>query len=377
MNSHSHAVSLRVNRNSWERQLVLGALPLTLGFGMLAAAVFVPRALKGNADFRQFYAGGYMIRAGLRHSLYDSRLQREAENLVVSNSPQFLPVNHPAYEYLLLSPLCSLPYRQAYALWAAINVAVLAYCATRIFRSINDGWLALALMAGFTPVIATLMHGQDSLWFLLFCILSAQSNSDFRAGAFLGLTAFRFHLFIPVVILYALWKKWRLVQGALLTSSALAALSVWLVGIDGSVAYLRTAVTSTEVRQGFPVNAYGLLQAVFGPQHPHAALFIAAGCAVAALWYAARQKPSLDLALLVIPLASYYFMFHDLVILLIPMSRRIRESSAALFQYLLPVLGFTPLAFLSAVPSAVMLFTESRRDSAARLESRTFDRVQA
>ena len=356
------------NTNTWQRQLVLGLMPLTLGFGILAATVFVPRALNGNADFRQFYAGGYMMRTGLHHSLYDSRLQKEIENSVVSYSDRVLPVNHPAYEYVFYSPLSILPYKQAYAFWLTLNLLVLTYCGIHVARWINDPWLALALVAGFAPVLATLMHGQDSLWLLLFCILSLESTGDFTAGALLGLTAFRFHLLIPILILYALWKKWRFIEGALLSAGSLAAISVWLVGINGSLLYLRTAISSTEVRQGFSANAYGIVQALVGPQHAHIAQVIAGACAIASLWYAARQKPSLDLALLVIPFASYYLMFHDLVFLLIPLSRRIRESSAAVLQFVVPVLGFTPLAFLSSVPSALMLLSEGRRASTAPIQ---------
>lgn len=348
--------------NPWQRQLVVGLLPLTLGFGLLAAAVFVPRALNGNADFRQFYAGGYILRAGLRHSLYDPRVQTETENSIVSPSTQVLPMIHPAYEYLFFAPLSLLPYKAAYALWLVVNLLVLAYCGLRISRLVNDPWLALALVAGFAPVLATLMHGQDSLWLLLFCLLSLDATTDFRSGALLGLTAFRFHLLIPVLIVHALWKKWRFVAGALLTSASLAVISVLLVGMKGSLLYPRTAASSTDVRQGFSPNAYGIAQALLGTHHPHVALFIAGACAIAAFWYASRQEPSLDLALLILPLASYYLMFHDLVILLIPLSRRIRESSAAVAQYLVAILGFTPLAFLSAAPSALMLFGQQRRE---------------
>jgi hypothetical protein len=362
----SDALAVTVNNdrvlgaNSWRRQLILGLLPLLAGFGMLAGIVFVPLALKGNADFRQFYAGGYIMRTGLRHGLYDSGVQRDVENRVVSNSTQVLPVNHPAYEYVFLAPLSLLPYRQAYFAWAALNTAVMVFCGIRIARSLNDGWLALALVAGFTPVWGTLMHGQDSIWLLFFCLLSFESRDEFTAGALLGMTAFRFHLLIPVLVLYVLWRRWRFLKGALLTSGVLAAISVWLVGIQESWLYVRSAAMTTEVRKGLPVNLYGLAQAVVGPRHPHTALLIAGTCATAALWYACRQKPSLDLALLVIPLASYHLLLHDLVILLIPISRRIRESSAAILQFLLPALGFTPLAFVSGTPSALMLIGTGR-----------------
>lgn len=346
------------NTNSWRRQLVIGLLPLTLGFEILAAVIFVPRALSGNADFRQFYAGGYMVRTGLRHSLYDPNLQRKIEDSAVSYSAQVLPVNHPSYEYVFFSAFSAVPYRQAYLLWGLTNLIVLAFCGVRIARWIGDKWLAIALVGGFAPVAATLMHGQDSLWLLLFCVLCADSPDEFRAGALLGLAAFRFHLLVPILILYVLWRKWRFVGAALLSAGTLATISVSIVGVKGSLLYLRTAASSTEVHQGFPVNAYGLAQAIAGPHHPRAALFMAGACAIASLCYASRQKPSLDLALLVIPLASYYLMLHDLVILLIPISRRIRVSSAAVLQFLIPVLGFSPLAFLAGAPSIFMLFAD-------------------
>ena len=92
--------------DSPQRQTVLGLFPLLFGIQIVAALVFVPIALNGNADFRQYFAGGLMVRTGLRHQLYDISKQSEVEDTIAPwHSPQVLPVNHPAYEYLLFAPL--------------------------------------------------------------------------------------------------------------------------------------------------------------------------------------------------------------------------------------------------------------------------------
>ena len=351
--------------SGWQRQIILGLFPLFAGVSILAACVFVPQALKGNADFRQLYAGAYMVRTGLRHQLYDLDRQREIENRVVSPSAQVLPVNHPAYEYLFFMPLSLLAYRWAYGTWAAINVLVLAFCGTRLAH-ILDRWAAFALLAGFAPVWATLMHGQDSVWLLFWLLLSSEAKSERTAGLLLGMTAFRFHLLIPLLVIFALWKAWRVIFGALLAAARLGIVSVWLVGIRGSLLYLKAAAASTEVRNGLPVNPFGICQAILGRQHVRAALVLAFRFAVAAIWYASSRKPSLALALVTLSLASYYLMPHDLVFLLIPLSVLLRRSWASVFQFGISVLGlFPPIAFFVCIAhraTSVSLATEPCTD---------------
>lgn len=59
--SSSHTAT---SRASWTQDLVIGLLPLLLGFQVLLTTVYVPLALQGLADFRQLYTGGHMIRTG-------------------------------------------------------------------------------------------------------------------------------------------------------------------------------------------------------------------------------------------------------------------------------------------------------------------------
>jgi hypothetical protein len=341
----------------WQRDAAFGLLPLLAGISLIAAVVYVPQALGGNADFRQLYAGGYMLRMGLRHELYEPALQHEVENAVVSFSPQILPINHPAYEYLFFLPFTYLAYPKAYAAWAALNIGALSFCAIRISRTL-DPWLTVALVAGFAPVWATLLQGQDSVWLLLFFLLANHSDNDVKRGALLGLTAFRFHLLIPVIVMYAFWRRWRCVLASILSAVPLALLSIWLVGIRSSVRYVQIAAASTEVRKGAPTNIYGFFQTLFGSHSPNALIF-AAAVAVLSFWFASRLKPSLPSAILLIPLASYYLMLHDLVILLIPLTVYLRRGYAAILQVVVVIVGlFPPAAFVCGLPSGFMLLEE-------------------
>ena len=348
-----HQKTLIQQGSGWQRQTILGLFPLFAGMSIIAGCVFVPQALNGNADFRQLYAGAYMVRTGLRHHLYDLDVQQQIENRVISPSAQVLPANHPAYEYALLAPLTFCSYRSAYWAWLFLNLVLAFVCARQLARSL-DPWLAVALVGGFVPVACALLQGQDTVWMLFVFMLAWSSSTEFKTGALLGLGAFRFHVLIPVLLVYMLWGKWRVLKGLLLTAAPAAVGSVLLVGISGSLRYLREASSSTEVRNGPLANVYGLCQALWG--HNRLALIVTFFVAVLALWYASRRKsPSLATATLVIPLASIHLQVHDLVVLLIPIAAAI-TSYASVVEFAVATIGlFPPISFLSGLPSALML----------------------
>jgi len=339
--------------NCWQRQVILGLFPLFAGLSVLAGCVFVPQALTGNADFRQLYGGAYMVRTGLQHQLYDLELQQEIESRVISPSPQALPANHPAYEYALLAPLTVVSYKPAYWIWLLINITVAIVCAKKLAR-VLDPWLAACLTAGFVPVACALLQGQDTIWMLLIFLLAWSAASDLKTGAFLGLGAFRFHVLIPVLLVYLLWKKWEVVKGILLTAVPAAVASVALVGVNGTLKYVKEASSSTEVRNGPLANAYGLCQALLG--HTWLALVVAFLVAILALWCASRRKmPSVATAALVVPLATSHLQPHDLVVLLIPIAASI-ANYASILQFAVAAVGLLPpISFLSGLPSALML----------------------
>ena len=164
-----------------------------------------------------------------RVQTHDINKQSEVEdNIAPWHSSQVLPVNHPAYEYLLFAPLTNLTYRTAYLAWMGINLCLLALC-YRLLLSRCDAWLLSALFLGFAPVVTVLIHGQDSLLLLLLFIL-AVDRGDFRSGLLIGLGAFKVHIILPVLILYMLWRRWRFAAGFLVSAGCAAIVSVVLVG---------------------------------------------------------------------------------------------------------------------------------------------------
>jgi hypothetical protein len=295
--------------------IFLGLLPLLLVIELLASIVCFPRAIRGNADFHQFYNGAYMLRAGYRHQLYDYDLQ-------VKVGGSQLPSVHPAYEYLLFVPLSFLRYRTAYFAWLLVNCGLII-AAIRLLRSYftGSGWLLAGIVIAFIPVWVTLYEGQDSLLLLVLLLLAARSD-EFGSGLWLGLGAFKFHIVVPIMLLYLLWRKWRVVAGFGVSGGLVAVISIALVGIGGTLHYVHAAsgMALTYLHPGAMPNVHGLLLRIagakFGSNHIITLLTVAIA-AVTFAW-ASRQKPSLATAILVLPLTTVYLLGHDLALLLIP-----------------------------------------------------------
>jgi hypothetical protein len=217
----------------WPRELALGLLPLLIGIEVLISIVFVPSALRGGADFRQLYAGGYMIRTGQRKALYDypteaifeSRLTGLGESLA-------LPINHLPYEELLFVPLSALTYRTAFILFLLMNLLILGVAIHLVLPEIEvlySRWkpFPILIFFAFPPIVRTLIQGQDSI--ILLTLLSAslvslRTRKEFTAGLITGLGLFKFQLILPVGVLFLLWRRWRFVSG--FCASSLFALGV-------------------------------------------------------------------------------------------------------------------------------------------------------
>jgi hypothetical protein len=334
----------------WQRQVVLGLLPLLLGIQILVAVVFVPIALHGNADFRGFYAAGYLLRTGQGRELLDYDLLKQVEDSRISPFEQAMPAIHPAYEYLLIAPFTWFSYQTAYFIWMGINIVLLAVCYARLKLWV-DHWLLLALMLGFVPIGATLMHGQDSI-LLLFLAVMAYRRSDFIAGLLIGLGAFKFNVVLPVAVIYLIWKRWNFVAGFAASSIPCALVSIRLVGIRTSLNYLRTVPGAKQFHGGAAMpNLHGVAEVLLGGDTRLAAI-VAVVLAILFFGIAWKKQPSLETALLLIPLTSYYLMLHDLALLLLPISLGLRRQWKMIAQFIVPVCGFWPgFAYLAALPS--------------------------
>jgi hypothetical protein len=367
----------------WPHDAVLGLLPLLVGFQILLAVVYVPLALRGFADFRQLYTGGYMIRIGQAPGLYDYATQQGFEETLVPVGAYFLlPINHLAYEELLFVPLSVFSYRTAYWLFMVFNGALLVVCAKLLRTQVpvlseRWTWLPALLIAGFYPISRALMQGQDSIitLTLLIAALSALNRKkELLAGLLVGLSVYKFQIAIPVAVLFALWRCWRFLTGFFLSSAAAGLVSLWLVGISGAREYVsmllsmsvRLTSQADMLRYGTDpremINLRGLFSVMLNGKLPHSLVqLLIAVFSIIVLLIAATKPPSLSLAIAAGSLVSYHLIVHDASILIIVVaaalcSRRVWSGAFAVLLLITPLSAVIPAyGYLAAMPLLALL----------------------
>jgi Glycosyltransferase family 87 len=331
-------------KRSKSLDVVLGLLPLLLGFQLIVWIAYLPSAIKGNADFRVFYSGGYLTQSGYASQIYNDIEMKHIQDELVSNSPWVLPFTHPAYEALLFIPFSLLRYRSAYIAFLGFNLLclIVAYLLLRPrFGLLRERWQWLPPLAviGFMPVPAALMQGQDSL--ILLALFAAalsflDSGSELAAGLLLGLGIFKFQILLPIAFLFFVWRRWQILIGTLISSAAVLALSVVLTGTDAQKTYAHKLYDIGLKRRGADLTGYGI--PVAGMPNIRGlvsnVLHIAPGVSLTTIIISSliliiltalrgsSVSPQWQLAIAIsaAALTGYHVLPHDLSILLIPMA---------------------------------------------------------
>ena len=213
---------------------------------MLATHAFFLWSVRGriwraDPDFTVFYTAAKTLRAGLGLQLYESGTQRAVQQEFASDSDirhGALPYIHPPFEALLFLPFTFLRYSSAFLLWNLLNLFFLALLA-RVLRDWVEclcavpAWEIVAACLAFFPILANFHQGQDAILLLLMVVLACRAldrRSHFVAGCWLGLGVFKYHLILPLALILVIWNGRRLLAGFAAMASALAAISVGLVG---------------------------------------------------------------------------------------------------------------------------------------------------
>jgi hypothetical protein len=324
--------TVRTQKHAVLHGFLLGLAAILIGLQLDVLTTSYPVAvLAGRADFRANYTAGYMLLAG--KPLYDSEAELELQNQIVSPAEIPLPFTHPAYEALLYLPFSLLPFREAFWLWSAVNLSVLAliyFLLREYLQSLSRAhpWLPTMAVAAYLPFGFALAKGQDSLLLVLLLALAfarlRTREDSFLAGLCLGLGAFRFQLVVPVVTCFLFWRRWRFVTGFLSGVLPLAALSIALAGFWPYVRALQSVSSSTahvrafiQPAAGMP-NLRGLIQSVGGGEW--ALLLVSALVLGIAIAGGRKSSPQQQLALAIIAacFVSYHLLVHDLSVLFIP-----------------------------------------------------------
>ena len=327
------------------QDILLGILPIIFCMQFLAWLTFLPKALRGHADFRQLYVAGYMVRTGHRRQLYDYAAQTYFQNTLVSNDERALPFIRPAYQALMFVPFSLLPYRTAYLGFLLLNVLLLALAFLILqprLRGLSRVWPGLppALFLGFYPVALALMQGQDSILLLALlaaALVSLERNRDLTAGALAGVGLFKFQIVVPIVLLFLLWRRWRFVKGFMFSAILVGLLSFITSGWAETVVFVHSLLSvgaglpavpgeiNFPLRINIMANLRGLIYGLASLRAPQRWLqvttLLLSSLVVISVRARGRQQRGGDALVLAITagvVVSYYLFIHDLSILLIP-----------------------------------------------------------
>ena len=322
-----------------------------LGMIALHAAIFWlarSRVLAGSPDFSIFYTAGLMVRRGQGPELYSDEAQaatwREfVPSAAVREHP--LPFNHPPFEVFPFLVLTDLTYLRAYSLWFLVNL-LLVGAAAHLMRpwlpviGSEFRWLPIMGALAFFPVAYAMLQGQDSiLLLLLYCLAygALRREQDVRAGVYLGLGLFKFHLVLPFAFVLLVRRRWRALGGILLGTAVDLAVSLVMVGWKQLLYYPRYILQINHqqaagviVPENMP-NLRGLFTGWNGLKPPSMWLELALATTSLALlvWASRHWRPEdlrdveawnngFSIAMLATFLVGYHSYNHDMSILLLP-----------------------------------------------------------
>ncbi len=336
-------------------------------------------------DFSSFYAAARMLRSGNGADLYNARSQQAVQAMLFPASrvriAPFL-YYHPPFELLAFLPLSYLPLPVAQGIWAGLSLALFAVSAV-LFRPeldpLADLWKPGPWMvfACYFPAIVTLLQGQDSIVLLFLVVLSLRSlksGKEATAGAWLGLGCFKFHLALPLAAMLVLAGNRKLLYGLAPVLLALVALSAFLVGPGGLMAYVQAIL---QINRGASLyvsepgriifiermtNLRGLISMIALRHLGHLTVFgiIAAASLLLMLWAAHRSRrlssrEKVAVAAAIAVLVSYHGHVHDMVLLVLPVGLLLARITSS-FLSTASAGGILITAVLYATPLYLVLY---------------------
>ena len=302
---------------------------------------------EGWGDFASFYTAGRIVRSGQSARLYDPGIQWQvqqefASKVKIRRGP--LPYVRPPFEALLFLPLAYLTYPAACVVWMIFKV-VLLFAVPFVLPPANYGGgkfgthaLPSLLCLAFFPVGFDLLLGQDSILLLFLLAVALRlmlQGAELQSGAVMALGLFKFHLILPLLLIFALRKRGRIVVGFAAVAAGLFTVSLAMVGWSGVVDYprylwrLNSLPGAGLVRPQSMPNLRGLLAVLPGIgtlSRPLYGLLVGVavlGVVIAARSYRGHDRAAITAAfsfsIVVILLTSFYANSYDMILLLLPL----------------------------------------------------------
>jgi hypothetical protein len=366
-----------MQKQRWLRVMAM----LLAGMAALHAALgwkFREQVKAGYGDFVIFYAAGNIVGSGAGHRLYDPALQYRAELPFAPEVREWqraLPYNHPPFEAWLFVPLARLRYFPAYCLWLAINLVIVGGIEWLLRSEVelvgkHSLWFWEIASLGFFPVFLSLLQGQDVLLLVLLYVLSYRAlkrGAEWKAGTWLGAGLFRPQGVLPLLIVLALRKRWRVLGGAAAVAGVLGAISIATVGWSEAIRFPAAVMQMEREGGGAPEpadmpNVRGVAAMLRGATGNSAgsrasdAMVLAVSIALL-VWVSTkwRERPpgaewDLGFALSVVAtvLASYHGYVYDLSLLALPILLVAEHAKNETDQ---------PASWMIWVPMSLLMFT--------------------
>lgn len=314
---------------------------------VLALAMAIPAVLVGveipwwlsvptpgiayQSDLRVLYTPAYMLRVREGTELYNFAYIQRVQAKQIANDNAAVPFLHPALEALLFIPFTYLRYHTAYLSWVIINCASLgaAYLLLRkhlgSLLSIGPCWIAPALLLGFMPTAFSIFAGQDSLLLLLIIVgvFRKITTDELGAGVLLGLGVFRFQVLLPIVLLFLLWRHFRLVYAWILSGAAVFGLSMAITGVAAQRQYLTLLREMGRFSDWLLVRRMPNLRALFSSFGVSTLVLVVVSTVFLFVAFFSGRKCNAEqkflLGISVSCIVTYYFFLHDLSILILPL----------------------------------------------------------
>ncbi|MFN8167596.1 MAG: glycosyltransferase family 87 protein [Candidatus Nanopelagicales bacterium] len=310
---------------------VVGILNVALGDS--------PFTVIGNPvlpDYLAHWIGGRLVVEGDASSLFDRDAQYAVQSSVIGPSSSLAWYVSPPFAAVVYAPFALLPYVPSALLWAAITIGLLLaslWLMRPLFPRLGGrDWIVVGVaIAATQPLLQVIGSGQDtalSLFLWVAALRLLRSGRDVGAGALLALGLMKPQLFVLAPVVLLAQRRWRALGAWAATASAMALVSVAVVGVDGVLEWIglpfsdlyRSAVQTEQAwrMQGLP----SLLVAIAPPGGATIAhdlgLLLAAGIVVLFLATAFRAAPPAydgvwAFALLTTVVASPHLLEYDLV----------------------------------------------------------------
>jgi hypothetical protein len=304
-----------------------------LGSALVIQILSVVRDREIGGDFPAFYAEGRVALYYPHSRLYDVELQDSEYSQVIGKQASS-PVAFSPWFTIILALFALLPYVAAFILGTLISLTLLIagflFTARAVELPASWNYLGSLTCLAFPPYLFyTLINGQPSAFafFILGCAYFLQK----RGGPLFGGIVLAFLTYKPTLVvllgpMLLLSRQWRMLGGLIIGGSALALVSFFWVGIDGTKSYfdllsLYTQAINSRV-EVFQTQKYvdvgAAVRLLIGPQPTLRLLLLAFALPfVAFLWYRVGPRPlSWALALIVGLLFSFYTPIYDCTILI-------------------------------------------------------------